>query len=84
MNKEIDQAAMSHTTVKRSVAASPVSGRLSYTIDENGTLQIQVTSSSVSYTPDQLQEFGEMIQILQEESRLFKDGSILVDQLLKM
>lgn len=84
MDKELDQAAENHTTVKRSITPAPMLGRLTYSIDENDTLQIQVTSSSIAYTPDQLQDFGEMIQVLQEEKRLFKDGSILVDHLLKM
>lgn len=82
MNKALDQAAENHTSVKVR-SNPPAQGRLTYTRVE-GVLQMSVTNSGVSYSNDELQAFGEMIQVLQEEGQLNESGTIPIANLMKM
>ena len=82
MNKALDHAAENHTSVKVK-SNPPTQGRLTYARVE-GVLQMNVTNSGVSYSNDELQAFGEMIQVLQEEGQLNESGTIPIANLLKM
>lgn len=82
MNQALDQAAEKHTTVKVR-SNPPAQGRLTYTRIE-GVLNVNITNSSVSYSKDDMQSFGEMIQVLQEEGQLNNSGSIPIANLMKM
>lgn len=83
MDKELDKAAENHTSVKRNASPTPPQGRLVYTRIED-TLDVKIINSSVSYSPDDMKTFGEMIQVLQEEGQLNKNGTIPIANLLKM
>ena len=83
MNKELDQAAMNHTTTRTSTPREPAQGRIVFTT-EDGVLQMQVTNSGVSYSPAELETFGEMIQVLKAEGQLLDSGNIPITNLMKM
>jgi len=82
MNLALDQAAMKHTSVKTS-SRPPAQGRLTFSRTEEGSLNVNITNSSVSYTNEEMKTFGEMIQVLQEEGQLSKSGSIPIATLMK-
>ena len=82
MNKALDHAAENHTSVKVR-SNPPAQGRLTYVRTEEGTLNVNITNSSVSYTKEDMRNFGEMIQVLQEEGQLNDSGSIPIELLLR-
>ena len=82
MNQALDQAAENHTSVKVK-SNPPAQGRLTFIRTEEGILNVNITNSSVAYSKDDMKNFGEMIQILQEEGQLNESGSIPIEQLLK-
>lgn len=83
MNKQLDQAAMNHTSVKTS-SHPPNPGRVVFHLDEEGHFHVQVTNAGVSYSQQELQTFGEMIQVLREEGQVGNSGTIPIANLLKM
>lgn len=83
MNKELDRAAMNHTSVKVS-SNPPNPGRVVFYLDEEERLQIRVTNAGVGYSQEQLEAFGEMIQVLREEGQVGNSGTIPIANLLKM
>ena len=83
MNKALDKAAMSHTSVKTSShPANP--GRIVFHTDEEGRFHVQVTNAGVGYSQAQLETFGEMIQVLRAEGQVGNQGTIPIANLLKM
>lgn len=64
-------------------ARAPMEGKIVFNT-LNGKSQITVVNSSTGFTPDRLQEFGEMVQILQEEGKLPSNGSVLVSAIGNM
>jgi len=84
MNKQLDKAAMNHTTTRLSTPHPPSQGRMVYHLDDEGRLQMRVTNSGVSYKPEELETFGEMIQVLRAEGQLGDSGNIPIANLLKM
>jgi len=84
MNQALDKAAMSHTSVKTGTAHPPNPGRIVFYLDDNENFQVQVTNAGVSYSQEELQAFGEMIQVLREEGQVGNSGTIPIANLLKM
>lgn len=81
MNKQLDQAAMSHTSTRTSAPREPAQGRIVFHT-EDGTLQMRVTNSGVAYAPAELENFGEMIQVLRAEGQIGDSGSIPIANLM--
>jgi hypothetical protein len=79
MNSALDKAALNHTSLKVKARTSPV-GKIVFN-KIHGNTEINVVNSSVGFSQDQLQGFGEMIQVLQEEGKLGEAGSISISQL---
>jgi len=71
------------TTVKVS-SHPPTQGRLTFSRSEEGSLNVQISNSSVAYSPADMKTFGELIQVLQEEGQLNDSGTIPIANLMKM
>ena len=61
----------------------PPEGKIVYN-KINGNTQINVVNSPRGYNPTQLKEFGEMVEVLQEEGKLPTSGSVLISAIGKM
>jgi len=78
-NPVLDTAAKKHTTVKMT-SRKPPQGRIVYR-KINGELNINITNSPVGFSSARLQEFSEMVQVLQSEGKILESGSILISQI---
>jgi hypothetical protein len=83
MNKDLDRAAMNHTTLKVS-SNPPNPGRIVFHLDDGGHFHVDVTNAGVSYSQKELEAFGEMIMVLKEEGQVGNSGTIPIANLLKM
>lgn len=82
MTTELDRAAENHTSFKVK-SRKPSVGKIVYNkID--GKTHINVVNSPIGYNPSQLQDFGEMIGVLQAEGKLPTSGSIAVSDIGQM
>lgn len=82
MKTERDNAAANHTSFKVT-SRKPPEGRIVYR-KINGELNINVMNSPVGFSPARLQEFSEMVQVLQAEGKILESGSILISQIEDM
>ena len=82
MDSALDKAALSHTSLKVKTRKPPV-GKIVFN-KIHGNTEINIVNSPVGFSPEQLQGFGEMIQVLQEEGSLGEAGSISIIQLEAM
>lgn len=81
--KNIDQAAENHTTCKVK-SRIPPPGKIVFSKPDGKNLQMSIVNSPIGYPPDVRQGFGEMIQVLQAEGKLFDSGSIPIASLEAM
>jgi len=78
-NPVLDTAAKEHTSFKVT-SRKPPEGRIVYR-KINDVLNINITNSPVGFSPARLQEFSEMVQVLQSEGKILESGSILISQI---
>ena len=78
-NNPFDKAALTHTTIKVKVRNAP-SGKIVFN-KIHGNTEINVVNSPIGFSHEQLQGFGEMVQVLQMEGKLGDRGSISISQL---
>jgi len=78
-NNPFDKAALTHTTIKVKVR-NPPSGKIVFN-KIHGNTEINVVNSPVGFSREQLQGFGEMVQVLQMEGKIGDAGSISISQL---
>jgi len=79
MDSALDRAALNHSSVKVKTRKPPV-GKIVFN-KIHGNTEINIVNSPVGFSREQLQGFGEMVQVLQEEGKIGDAGSIPISQL---
>ena len=79
-NNPFDKAAINHTSVKVKSRNAP-DGKIVFTKLKSGELQFNFMNCSVGYSPEQRQDYVEMVRVLQAEGKLGETGFITIKQL---